>query len=68
MYNKKSLKKYNDEIQYRKEHIRENKDLKFILTNLFNKVFIIILDPTYYKEVYVNHSNFVKYDLIGHKY
>lgn len=62
-----SFKKYKDHYESIRRFFRENKEMKFLLMNVFNKPFIIIGDPEYNKEILINHDNFGKLDLLNSK-
>lgn len=63
-----SLKKYNDHYESFKKYFRENKDLKYLLLNVFNIPFILVGDPEIIKLVHTNHESFRKIDFLNNKY
>ncbi|CAD8076893.1 unnamed protein product [Paramecium primaurelia] len=60
-----SLKKYNDHYESIRRYFRENKDLKFILLNVFKTPFILIGDPEINKLIHINHENYKKIDFLN---
>lgn len=66
---KKNQKKFNDPF-YHLRHFNANVQTykKFRLTNLMDQPLIGINDPEYYKQVFVDHHNYEKFDVIGHEY
>lgn len=63
-----SLKKYQDHYESIRRYFRENKDLRFILLNIFNTPFILFGDPEINKLIHTNHENFKKIDFLNNKY
>ncbi|CAD8171018.1 unnamed protein product [Paramecium octaurelia] len=60
-----SLKKYNDHYESLRRYFTENKDLKFILLNVFKTPLILIGDPEINKMIHTDHENYKKIDFLN---
>ncbi|CAD8075858.1 unnamed protein product [Paramecium sonneborni] len=65
-YLTKSFKKYGDAMEIFKQRYQKNPNIKFVASNILNKVFLFIHDPEYYKSVLVNHQSYTKVEILYH--
>ncbi|CAD8159924.1 unnamed protein product [Paramecium pentaurelia] len=65
-YLTKSFKKYGDATEIFKQRYQNNPNIKFVASNILNKVFLFVHDPEYYKSILVNHENYTKVEILYH--
>lgn len=63
-----SLKRNGDAFGEYKKIIFKNPNKKFFIENIMTQPFLLFVDKDYQKEVYQNHQNYKKLDVIGDKY
>ncbi|CAK72113.1 unnamed protein product (macronuclear) [Paramecium tetraurelia] len=61
-----SFKKYGDATEIFKQRCQKNPNIKFVASNILNKIFLFVHDPEYYKQVLVNHENYTKVEILYH--
>ena len=63
----KSLKKHGDSVHFVKEAVKENPDLKVILTNIFSTPLLVFTCPKYFKDIMIDHQNYKKLETLPDK-
>jgi hypothetical protein len=47
------------------EEVIKDNDVKVILTNIGMKPLVMLMDPSYYREMLLNHQNYAKHQAIA---
>ncbi|CAD8199300.1 unnamed protein product [Paramecium octaurelia] len=63
-YNFRSLKQNGDFFDDLRKRMRENPQVKILLTNFLDKPFINFVDSEYIKKMYLEYQNFPKFNLL----
>lgn len=63
-----SYKKYKDSLYIIRNMVVANPDIKFIATNILNRVMIVSVDPKLSQFIYQNPKLYIKIDKLGNGY